>query len=85
MINLMGSYSGWVSAQQIKKANKQNQESKISDISHKSLLSIHPDTSLTNALHNMQSANELLLVVENEQVLGTIDRISLQQYVGMVE
>lgn len=84
VINLMGSYIGWVSAQQIKSGFKQNAALKISDICHKSLLTIHPDTSLTNALYNMQGPHELLLVVENEQVLGTLDRVSLQQCIGMV-
>ncbi|MBK8953965.1 MAG: site-2 protease family protein [Saprospiraceae bacterium] len=85
VINLLGNYSGWVSSQQIKNGIKQNPELKISDISHKTLLSIHPDTTLTNALYNMQGSSEMLLVSENEQVLGTIDRFSIQQLMSGME
>lgn len=84
VINLFGNYLGWVSGQQIKSALVKNPQLKIGDVCTRSVVSIHPDTALTSIMQNLAGPNEMLLVIENEQVLGTIDRQSIQQYMAMV-
>lgn len=84
VINLFGNFIGWVSSAQIKAGLAKDSTIKISEICAHSVMSVHPDTPLSGVLQNLSGPNEMLLVVENEQVLGTIDRISIQQYLSMV-
>lgn len=84
VINLYGHCIGWVSSRQIQKVYKQQPQLRIGDICSKNILSLHPDTSLLSAMTSLQGAYEMILVVEHDQIIGILDRQSIQNYMDLI-
>jgi Zn-dependent protease len=84
VINLYGQYCGWVSVLQIREGLRRNQDLRIGDVCSRTLLTMHPDTALTTALNTLAGDAEMVLVGENEQVLGTLDRDTIRQFIERV-
>lgn len=85
VLNLYGHCIGWISAKQIQKVFKQQPQMRIGDVCSKNLLSLHPDTSLLSALSSMQGPHEMILVVEADQMIGILDRQSIQNYLDLIK
>lgn len=84
VINLFGTYCGWVNAAHVRAAFKRDPDVRIGDICVRNLLSMHSDTQLITALYSLRGDSELMLVVDEDQVVGVLDRDAVQHYLEMV-
>ncbi len=83
VINLMGQFSGSISARQIQLAFKKDPNLRISDIYNRRLISLHSSTGIMNAMYALRSQSELILVTEQDAIVGVIDMDAIQQFIEM--
>lgn len=83
VINLMGQFCGSVTAKQIQLAFKKNPDIRISEIYNRRLLSLNSSTELLNAMYALRTQSELILVTEQDEVIGILDLDSIQQFIEM--
>jgi Zn-dependent protease len=83
VINLMGQFCGSVTAKQIQLAFKKSPEIRISEIYNRRLLSLNSSTEILNAMFALRTQSELILVTEQDEVIGIIDMDSIQQFIEM--
>lgn len=83
VINLLGQFIGSVSSKQIQLAVKNNPETKISEIYNSSLLSLHSSTAIVNAMYALRSQTDLILVTEQDEVIGVVDMDAIQQFIEL--
>lgn len=83
VINLMGQFIGSVSSKQIQLALKKNSETRISEIYNPRLLSLNSSTALVNVIYALKTQSELILVTEQDEIIGVIDMDAIQQFIEM--
>ncbi len=83
VINLMGQFCGSVSSKQIQQAHKTNPDIRISEIYNRKLLSLSADTFIINALYALKTQADLVLVTQEDSVIGVIDSDAIQQYIDL--
>ncbi|MGB4970544.1 MAG: site-2 protease family protein [Saprospiraceae bacterium] len=83
VINLLGQFCGSVSAKQIQIAYKKNPQTRLTEIYNRQLLSLDSSTAILNVLYSLRGPSELVLVTEEEEVIGVVDLDSIQQYIDL--
>jgi Zn-dependent protease len=81
VINLLGQFSGSISAKQIIAAFKKNPEARISDIYNPRVMSLPVTTPLVHAMYALRNQTELILVTDQDQVIGVIDNDLIRQFI----
>lgn len=83
VINLSGKICGSVTARDIAHAFKLRPSSKIGEYYKQEYVSMHPDTPLLAAFAQIQRGSNLIIVEENNQVVGLIDEDTIQQAIEL--
>lgn len=81
VINLNGQFIGSVSSKQIQLALKKNPETRLTEIYNRKLISLHSGTELMHAMYTLKTQAELILVTEQDNVIGVIDMDAIQQFI----
>lgn len=83
VINLLGQYCGSVSARQIQVTYKKDPDIRLSEIYNRQLLSLTSSTAIINAMYSLRNQSDLILVSEDEGIIGVVDMDAIQQYIEL--
>lgn len=80
VINLLGQYSGTISAKQIIEARKKDPQLRLSEIYNRRILSLDADTEIMNAMYVLRSQAEIVMVMKEDELLGVADMEAIQHF-----